>query len=214
MAADLDFFFDPVCPWAWITSRWVVNASEQRDYEVNWRFISLWIVNEENTRDWYTPQYRAGHFFGHTGLRIADAIRLGEDDPSAVGRWYTTLGTALHVRGERAEAREDPQAWYAARLADVGLDAGYLTAADDESHDEYLRADTRLALDRAGDDVGTPILTFHPGAENEASFFGPVISRAPRGAEAVELWDAVETLATMSGMAELKRSNRMAPDFT
>ncbi len=214
MAADLDFFFDPVCPWAWITSRWVTNASEQRDYEVDWRFISLWILNEENTQEWYTPQYRAGHYFGHQGLRIADAIRLGESDPAAVGRWYTTMGTALHAEGRRQEARADAMAWYGGLLDVAGFDAGYLAAADDESHDEHLRAETALALSRAGKDVGTPILTFHPGAENEASFFGPVISKAPRGDEAVELWDAVEKLATMSGMAELKRSNRVAPDFT
>ena len=74
--------------------------------------------------------------------------------------------------------------------------------------------ETELSLSRTGDDVGTPILTFHPGKENEASFFGPVISKAPRGAEALELWDAVEKLATMSGVAELKRSNRIPPDFT
>jgi hypothetical protein len=89
-----------------------------------------------------------------------------------------------------------------------------IDAADDDSHDEHLRAETELALSRTGRDVGTPILTFHPGAANEASFFGPVISKAPTGTEAVELWDAVEKLATMSGMAELKRSNRVAPDFT
>ena len=78
MAADLDFFFDPVCPWAWITSRWVVNVSEQRDYDVDWRFISLWMLNETNTKEWYTPQYRAGHYLGQQGLRIADAIRLDD----------------------------------------------------------------------------------------------------------------------------------------
>lgn len=214
MAADLDFFFDPVCPWAWITSRWVVNVSEQRDYEVHWRFISLWILNEDNSRDWYTPQYRAGHYLGQQGLRIADAIRLGEDDPTAVGRWYTTMGEALHVGAEGDEARRDSRSWYGGLLSSAGFDAGYLDAADDESHDGYLRADTELALNRTGKDVGTPILTFHPGTGSEASFFGPVISKAPRGAAALELWDAVEKLATMSGMAEIKRSNRVAPDFT
>jgi hypothetical protein len=194
MAADLDFFFDPVCPWAWITSRWVVNVSDQRDYEVDWRFISLWILNEDNHQEWYTPQYRAGHYRGQQGLRIADSIRLADDEPAAVGRWYTAIGEALHVGRQREQAAAD--------------------ALDDESHDAYIRADTELALSRTGKDVGTPILTFHPGADNEASFFGPVISKAPRGAEALELWDAVEKLATMSGMAELKRSNRVAPDFT
>ncbi len=214
MAADLDFFFDPVCPWAWITSRWVVNVSEQRDYEVDWRFISLWILNEDNHQEWYTPQYRAGHYLGQQGLRIADAIRLGEGDPTAVGRWYTAIGEALHVGGQREAARADSLVWYRGLLSGAGFDASYLDAADDDSHDEYIRADTELALSRTGKDVGTPILTFHPGADNAASFFGPVISKAPTGDEAVELWDAVEKLATMSGMAELKRSNRVAPDFT
>ena len=212
MAADLDFFFDPVCPWAWITSRWVVNVSEQRDYEVDWRFISLWMLNETNTKEWYTPQYRAGHYLGQQGLRIADAIRL--DDPTAVGRWYTAVGTALHVHAQRAAARDDTLGWYRTQLSANGFDESYIDAADDESHDEYIRADTELALSRTGGDVGTPILTFHPGAATEASFFGPVISKAPTGTEALELWDAVEKLATMSGMAELKRSNRLAPDFT
>jgi 2-hydroxychromene-2-carboxylate isomerase len=214
MAAELDFFFDPVCPWAWITSRWVNNVCDQRSYEVNWRFISLWMVNDDNTNEWYTPEYRAGHYWGHQALRIGDAIRLAEDDSSAVGRWYTVAGTALHVDRRREEAREDPRAFLEGLLEAGGFDAAYIDAADDDSHDEYIRADTELALSRTGRDVGTPILTFHPGAENEASFFGPVISKAPTGQEAVELWDAVEKLATMSGMAELKRSNRVAPDFT
>ena len=214
MAADLDFFFDPVCPWAWITSRWVVNVSEQRDYEVDWRFISLWMLNEDNHQKWYTPQYRAGHYRGQQGLRIADSIRLADDDPAAVGRWYTAIGEALHVSQQREQATADALGWYGGLLAASGFDQSHLGAADDESHDAHIRADTELALSRTGKDVGTPILTFHPGADNEASFFGPVISKAPRGAEAVELWDAVEKLATMSGMAELKRSNRVAPDFT
>lgn len=214
MHADLEFFFDPVCPWAWITSRWVVDVQDQRDYEIRWRFISLWILNEENTREWYTPEYRAGHYLGHRGLRIAAAIDAGGEDPAAVGRWYTAIGTALHVGGQRQQAGEDPSAWYGGLLSGAGFDAAYLAAVDDDTYDERLRADTELALQRAGRDVGTPILTFHPGADNEASFFGPVISKAPRGAEALELWDAVEKLATMSGMAELKRSNRIAPDFT
>ena len=212
MVADLDFFFDPICPWAWITSRWVVNVSEQRDYEVDWRFISLWILNEKNTQEWYTPQYRAGHYLGQQGLRLADAIRL--DDPTAVGRWYSAVGTALHVHAQREDARGDTLSWYRGLLSANGFDESYIDAADDESHDDYIRAETELALSRTGRDVGTPIVTYHPGADNESSFFGPVISKAPSGTEALELWDAVEKLATMSGMAELKRSIRLAPDFT
>ena len=186
---------------------------QQRSYGVDWRFISLWILNEETTQDWYTPEYRAGHYLGHTALRIANAIRLQEDG-AAVGQWYTALGEALHRDNRRDEARADNEAFLESVLDEAGFSAAYLSDADDESHDDYIRAETELALSRTGKDVGTPILTFHPGDDNEASFFGPVISKAPKGAEAIELWEAVETLATMSGMAELKRSNRVAPDFT
>ena len=123
MAAELDFFFDPVCPWAWITSRWVNNVCDQRSYEVNWRFISLWMVNDDNTNDWYTPEYRAGHYWGHQALRVGDAIRLADEDPSAVGRWYTLVGTALHVDRRRDEAREDNRAFLAGLLEAGGFDA-------------------------------------------------------------------------------------------
>ena len=189
---------------------------EQRSYVVDWRFISLWILNEENTAEWYTPEYRAGHYVGHQALRIADEIRLrlGADDPDAVGRWYTALGTAFHVDQRRSEVGDDVIGFYRTLLSEAGFDPAFADAADDASHDDHLRAETELCLGRTGEDVGTPILTFRPGSDREGSFFGPVISKAPRGAEAIELWEAVETLATMSGMAELKRSNRQPPDFT
>lgn len=192
----------------------MVDVQNQRHYTVVWRFISLWILNEKTDAEWYTPQYRAGHYNGHQALRIADAIRLGESDADAVGRWYTLLGEALHRDGRRDEARDDMKKLMAGLLADGDFDASYIDHADDNSHDAHLRAETELSLSRTGDDVGTPILTFHPDTERAASFFGPVISRAPRGEEALELWDAVEKLATMSGMAELKRSNRISPDFS
>ena len=211
--ADLEFFWDPVCPWAWITSRWVVKVQEQRSYTVDWRFISLWMLNENTDADWYTPEYRAGHLLGHRGLRIADAVRLSDEDPTAVGRWYTALGDALHRNRRRNEARDGQIEFLTTVLVEAGLDPTLIEAADDESHDAYIRADTELALSRTGRDVGTPILTFRPGTEREGSFFGPVISKAPTGVEALELWDDVEKLAS-SGVAELKRSNRVAPDFT
>jgi len=190
----------------------VVDVQQQRSYEVDWRFISLWILNEEQQGDWYTPEYRAGHYLGHKGLRIANAIRLQEDG-EAVGAWYTALGEALHLNNRRDEARADNAAFLEAVLDDAGFSAAYLSDSDDESHDAYIRSETELALSRTGKDVGTPILTFRPGSEREGSFFGPVISKAPKGEEAKDLWDAVEKLAT-SGVAELKRSNRAAPDYT
>jgi 2-hydroxychromene-2-carboxylate isomerase len=219
MAPDLDFHFDPVCPFAWITSRWVTHVQEQRHYDVNWRFISLWMLNEKSIgSDWYTPRHRAAHYVGHQGLRIADAIRITESDPSAVGRWYTAAGTAIHVDGTLRELRKrneevDARAFYTGALKEAGFDVSYVDAIDDESHDPHLRAETELALSRAGDDVGTPILAYRPGTDEEMSFFGPVISKAPRGEEAVRLWDAIETLAA-SRVAELKRSFRDDLDFT
>ena len=194
----------------------MVDVQAQRSYSVDWRFISLWILNEETDAEWYTPEYRQGHLRGHEGLRIADQLRLtvgADGDSEAVGRWYTALGTALHREGRREEARDDHRAFLAEVLEGAGFDPGLVEHADDESHDAWLRSETELALSRTGPDVGTPILTFRPGTDREASFFGPVISKAPTGAEASELWDAVEKLA-YSGVAELKRSNRDAPDFT
>ena len=99
-------------------------------------------------------------------------------------------------------------------LAEAGCDSALAKHLDDDKHDAYIRGDTALAIERTGKDVGTPILTFHPDLGDSASFFGPVISNIPRGEAALKLWDAIEVVATSSGMAELKRSNRATPVFT
>ena len=211
--SDLEFFFDPVCPWAWITSRWVTEVQLLRDYDVRWRFIALAVINENRTSDWYTPAYRAGHMAGMMSLRTADAVRLHHDN-AAVGRLYTALGTAFHLDKRRTDLQDAPEEFMRRALAEADCDPALASAVHDESHDEYIRADTALAFERAGNDVGTPIITFHPGASNEASFFGPVIAKIPRGEDALRLWDAIEVVATTSGMAELKRSNRGSIDFT
>ncbi len=190
----------------------MVDVQQQRPYSVAWRFISLWVLNEDNNQKWYTPEYRAGHYLGHRALRIADQIRTTEPDPDAVGRWYAALGEALHVAHRRDEARADNTAFLREVLTTAGFNAELVIHADDADHDTWIRSDTELALGRTGRDVGTPILTFRPGTDREGSFFGPVISKAPKGVEAVELWDAVEKLAT-SGVAELKRSLREPLDY-
>jgi Mycothiol-dependent nitroreductase Rv2466c len=212
MSPDLDFFFDPVCPWAWITSRWVTEVQQLRSYDVNWRFICLAILNEENKAEWYTPEYRAGHIVGLQCLRVADAVRLTADN-EAVGRLYTVLGTAFHPGKRRPEFQESPVDFMKSALADAGLDPVLAGHVDDESHDAYIRAETELALSRTGSNLGTPILTFHPGRESEGSFFGPVIPRIPRGDEALKLWDAIETVAITCGVAEMKRTLRGKPTF-
>ncbi len=182
-----------------------------RDYRVNWRFISLKMINESRTDDWYTPEYRAGHMMGLHGLRVADALRLAQ--PDAVGAFYSALGSMIHREQRRDGLLGDPVAALAEVVTSIGLPAELADAALDEGHDTYIRAETDLAFERTGKDVGTPIITFHPGADNEASFFGPVIASIPKGSDAVRLWDAIEIVATTSGMAELKRSNRAKIDF-
>ncbi|MEO8266669.1 MAG: disulfide bond formation protein DsbA [Ilumatobacteraceae bacterium] len=210
--ADLEFFLDPICPWAWITSRWVVEVQQLREYEVNWRFICLKMINEHRTEEWYTPEYRASHMAGLYGLRVADQARL-EYGNEQVGEVYTALGEAIHLHGMKQEISTEPVVTIQALLKSIGLSPGLADAALDDSHDAYIRADTDLAFERTGKDVGTPIITFHPGQSNESSFFGPVIASIPRGEAALKLWDAVEIVATTSGMAELKRSNRAKPVF-
>lgn len=213
MSADLEFFFDPVCPWAWITSRWVCEVQAQRDYEVGWRFISLKFLNEEKM-DYSSmpPGYKEIHAAGTQGLRVA-ALARRERGNEAVGAVYTALGLSLHNRQEREAFVADPRGHVAGLLTSVDLPENWADAVDDVSFDDEIRRETELALERTGKDVGTPILTFRPGSKTEGSFFGPVISAIPRGEEAARLWDAVETLATSSGMAELKRSIRSHPSF-
>ena len=210
MAADLEFYFDPVCPWAWITSRWVTNVQQLRNYEVSWRFISLKMINAERGYAGNNA-YEHIHNAGLAGLRVASAARA-QGGNASVAALYTALGNAIHVGGRREEMVKDPHAFLLAVVADAGLPSEIAAAFEDSTHDEVIRYETEAALSRTGKDVGTPILTFHPKAANEASLFGPVISKAPQGDEALKLWDAVQTIAE-SGVAEIKRSLRAAPQF-
>jgi hypothetical protein len=204
-AHDAEFFLDPICPWCWITSRWVVNVQSERHLDVGWRFIALKFVNEAKD-DEYAVRHRPGHVAGLRMLRILHEVgrREGND---AIGRLYTTIGTEWHVHRRREEGLADVAAFARECLNAAGLDESYAAHADDETHDAALRADTDEALSRTGGDVGTPIITIGPGTEAERSFFGPVMPRAPKGDEAVALWNAVATLA-VSDVAELKRTQR------
>lgn len=210
--AAAEFFYDPVCPFAWVTSRWVVEVSQQRDLDVRWRPISLKVLNEKRTDEGYTPEFRDAHLAGTRALRVATVIdrTLGNE---AVGRFYTEIGERLHPQGRRAELVADPSSFLTACCTAAGLPEAAAAAWDDTSLDEFLRAETAEALQRTGPDVGTPIITFDAGTAHESSFFGPVISRIPRGAEAVAVWDAVVALARTAGFTELKRSLREYPRF-
>ncbi len=208
--ADLEFFFDPVCPWAWITSRWVQEVADQRDLSVDWRFICLRILNSDKDyeRD-FSPGYVAAHGTGQKLLRVVAAVRDAEG-PDAVGPLYTRMGTDLHTTGRGEEIVERWEAGFPEYLAEIGVPPEQAAAANEERWDEVLEAETEEALSRVGRDVGTPIVTF---CESGASFFGPVLSRIPRGEEAVRLYDAVAVVANTEGMAELKRSLRGRPSF-
>ncbi len=210
--ADLQFYFDPVCPWAYITSRWVVEVQEQRGYDVSWKFISLFMINNDRGYNEGNMPWRDGHMSGLQALRVASAARAAAGN-DAVAAVYTALGKAIHVDKRRPKDSTELKDFARTVLSEAGLNPQWAESATDELHDEVIRYETSRALELTGKDVGTPILVFHPEKPNEASFFGPVISSIPRGAEALRLWDAVETLATTSGMSELKRSLRGAPSF-
>jgi hypothetical protein len=207
--ADLEFFFDPVCPWAWITSRWALEAAGQLDAEIKWSPIALAILNEDKDYDELPPRYRAGHGTGRNLLRVIEAVKAAEGDHRVI-ELYTRFGTDFHT-GDRELVTSGWEEGNQQYLDSVGL-GPYVKAANDASIDEALRASTEDALSRTGDDVGTPIITFAP--PDGPSFFGPVMSEIPRGDRAVELWHAVRTIAEFPGMAELKRSARGRPVFT
>ena len=170
------------------------------------------MINEEIGYGEGSEPWRTAHVAGSRVLRAAARARLvaGND---AVASLYTAVGTALHTNGRRDGFIEDTESYLAGVLSEAGLDSTWAKACNDEDLDAVVREETDLAFSRTGRGVGTPILTFRPGSETEGSFFGPVISQIPRGDQALKLWDAIETIATTSGMAELKRSLRSAPMF-
>jgi hypothetical protein len=211
--ARVEFFFDPICPWAWITSRFTEEVARQRDLEVTWRLICLRIVNEQRDYDRdFPPQYVNAHTGGMKALRVAAAV-LEHEGNDAVGRYYAELGRRWHDDGGGRAVREGDFSSVAEAVRAAGLPPERAEEVDDEALDAFLRAETEAALGRTGKDVGTPIITFSPGEPDEASIFGPVISRVPRGEEALRIWDAVELLTRTPGFAELKRAQRGTPTF-
>ena len=209
--ADLRFWFDPVCPFAWMTSKWVRMVAAQRAYDVEWRLISLRLLNAHVDYDaHFPPEYEAGHTAGLRLLRVAARVREEHGQP-ALARFYEACGSHVFEREGGADAARDTRALAEQVLGDAGLPAGLAAALDDELRDAEIRADTDEALGLTGKDVGTPILHFRP--PEGVAFFGPVISRLPSEEQAVELWDHVIGLAGFPGFAELKRSLRERPQL-
>jgi hypothetical protein len=203
--ADIELFFDPICPWAWVTSRWVQEVADRRDLAVEWRFIALRFVNEERDYSQFPPMYGELHAAGLAMLRLAAAAReVGGGE--AVGRLYAELGRRVHRDRRYAEARDRDRALFEEALTAAGLSPALADAADEDGRDDVIREETRVALARAGDDIGTPVVTFDPGRPSEGSFFGPVIDHVPVGDEALALYDTVVALARTPGFLELKRA--------
>jgi len=213
--ADINFYFDPLCPFAWMTSKWVRLVTAQRNYSVDWRFISLRMINAHIDYDAHFPAgYEAGHTAGLRLLRVAAKARA-EHGRSVIGPLYAAIGArAFDTAPDPAQA--DPgfhgtRAFLEPALTEAGLPVDLADALDDESFDAELRAETDEALTLTGKDVGTPIIHFQP--PNGVAFFGPVISRLPSETDAGRLWDHVVGLAGFPGFAELKRSLRERPQL-
>ena len=210
---DIEFFWDPVCPFAWITSRWVEKVAAQREYDVDYRFISLRLINKHKD---YATEFPEGYEFGHTAglrfLRVAASVRdqLGRGKMAALvsaygeSYWDKPKGSGMRTRLSTREHTVEV-------LEAAEVPTHFADALDDESWDQLIDDESDLALSRTGRDVGTPIITFHP--PNGVSFFGPVISSVPDDVDAIRLWDAVIELAGFPGFAEMKRSMREVPQL-
>lgn len=214
--ADVHFYFDPTCPFAWLTSKWVRVVQARRAYSVDWRFISLRLLNAHiDYQTHFPPEYTAGHTAGLRLLRVAARARA-EHGRDAIGPLYAAMGAHAFESGfvpqdAAAVGRRGTREFVLPVLDEAGLPAALADALDDQSWDAELQAETDEALSLTGKDVGTPILHFQP--PDGVAFFGPVISRVPDEEQSVRLWDHLVALAGFPGFAELKRSLREVPQL-
>lgn len=199
MTDSVDFWFDPSCPWAWMTSRWVDDVARQRDLDVTWHVMSLAVLNEDKD---VSDEYKA--FFPralkYTRLVTAAQQLHGQE---FVKPLYDALGTRIHPGGNN-----NPDEVIPAALAEVGLPESFAAYADSDEFDTQMRQSHFAGINMVGQEVGTPVI-----AVNGIAFFGPVISPAPTGEDAVKLWDGVVAVASYDGFFEIKRTRTRGPIF-
>lgn len=199
MSTKVEFWFDPGCPWAWMTSRWMGEVAKARGLDVTWSLLSLSVLNEgrDLPEDYQALMDRS---WGPARVVAATAQTHGND---AVKALYDALGERIHHQG-----RDDLDAIITEALEEAGLPAELADTAGVEDYDPGMRESTQRALDLVGDDVGVPVI-----AIDGVAFFGPVVSPAPKGEEALKLWDGCVAVASVPGFFELKRSRDVGPIF-
>jgi predicted DsbA family dithiol-disulfide isomerase len=209
MAADtqdrekMEFWFDPLCPWAWITSRWMLEVEKVRPVTVDWRVMSLAYLNlVQHEGKGLNEEYLERMAKAWQPIRVV-AAAAAEAGPGVLGPLYTAIGTRFHNQGRR----EDP-AVIAEALAEVGLPASLAAAADSTEFDDAIKKSHNEAFDDVGIDVGTPVIRIRGKA-----LFGPVITPAPKGEAAGQLWDGLVLVSQADGFFELKRSRTRKPSF-
>ena len=198
--SDADFWFDPACPFAWITSRWMLEVEQVRDIEVTWHIMSLAYLNQDKD---ISDDYRRFLSTAWQPVRVLMAAeqKYGKE---VLLPLYTAMGNRIHL-----EKQEKDRAMIEGALEEAGLDVALADAMDDPSYDEAIAASHERGMNQVGNEVGTPTIAF-----NGRAFFGPVISKAPRGEDAGRLWDACVTLSDYPHFYELKRSRTEPLDFT
>jgi hypothetical protein len=204
MTDTADFWFDPLCPWAWITSRWMLEVERVRDVRTQWHVMSLAILNAD--REGLSDEYRARLALAKGPVRVCIAAEQLKG-PDILGPLYTALGTRLHVQRRGRDENERPKIVPEA-LDELGLPAALADAATSEEYDEVLDASHRAGMDPVGHDVGTPVIHV-----NGRAIFGPVVTPAPKGEAAGRLWDGVLLCTGTDGFYELKRTRDQRPDF-
>ena len=194
MTTHVDFWFDPICPFTWITSRWVEDVAQQRAYDITWHPFSLSVLNvglDEGDDE-------QAHIAGHRMVRVAQAVKDAGHD---VGNYYTAIGTLLHPGGGSHDVSTDAtSAVIAQAIADAGLPAELAAAADDTSYDSAVTESTHEALSGPGTGVGIPIIRVA-----DSTFFGPVFTKRPQGDAALKFWDAYTTIVAEPNFFEIKR---------